>query len=420
VVAVGCSADGGWEGAAGEGEIGSVEQALGGTNPSVAGTQPASLSSISAAGRYEAASCVIQHGGIDKLLVGGGFLLNGTPVDDLLLYNPSNDSWSLLAQDIGVDRGALRAIKTGPSSCVFVGGATAPLGNAVKDVDEVSVSGTTVTVTHMTDLTKARAYHAVSLCGNQIMAFGGHDNAQVGAAKFLRSIERSDDLTPGSWTDSATALGTGRHSFGFSRDDTRDRYVLTSGATSSNFASDIEVVTTSSCAPSVTSLTPANAITAGEGLVTFYEGTEDLVSNPNTSKFVIAGGTNGTATAKAYELTVSWASPPTIAVSDAAAPDLNQEAAFPALVKSNTSNDAHMVLGGLTDNAGNDDTFTTNAVQQYEDTFSEANGFYLASLTTGRFAAVAEKIGSVVYVVTGLSRASGVDSAPQDMDKIPP
>jgi hypothetical protein len=439
VVAVGCSADGGWEGAAGEGEIGSVEQALSGTAPVKATVADISGIDIDpntggtqAPVREFAGHCVINDDGVDKLAVFGGFNAAGAALDDILIFDPSGTpSWTRLPVAAGTKltqaRGSLKGIQlpSDDSKCLIVGGESTNLGGTTyTTVEELSVSSGTFTVTAKDPLNVARAKHELQVCGNNIIAVGGE---QAGAVFTSDSVEIYN-VAGNQWdTNSTTSgdienLGQGRYDFAMAKDDSNDRYVVGGGNNAGGvLLRTVEVFTS---ANSCTDM-DVKAFPLTERLGTARDGLVAHIKPGSSSVFAfLAGNAAGTASAAVDEVSVtSWtANSQTISTNTSPSGYTLTATAYPMLATDlGATPETYMLVGG--ESVPGTTTFATNAIQEW-DSMGSPDQFLTASLSgSGRTHGVAAYLPSAnrVITATGVSIASpGTKTFLTSADQITP
>ena len=410
VVAVGCSAEG-----YDDGQVASQSQNLGNAAPSVTTTGIAQFTpdSESTAGQQDpnvlhAATCKIWNSDHYDLVVAGGFKDNGSShaaLDKIFVYNPVANSWTWLGASSGpalhVARGDLQGIPLPDDNtkCAFVGGATsytsALKGVASKAVDILTVSGGSYTIANGTDLNTARSNFALSTCGNQLIAFGGQDNGTR-----LASVEYSNNSSASAAWTNTTGLTTARMDFAFAKKPGEDKYLIAGGDFSGGVSKQVTLITASSCATTVTNLAlsgTSQLTVARSGSVAFSITGDD---------FFVAGGANGSSVAVANVDKVSvsaWTGTPAAAV--AADTALNTATYQPTLVQSYSgTNPAFMLIGGLDaplSASGN----SVAKVMQWQKLY----GWHNATPVT-RYAGGAQELDGAVYIASGGSVASGVDT----------
>lgn len=249
VVAVGCSADGTYEGAAGEGEIGSVEQAIssGVTNSNrdlanalTSGGGPLTPDPV---GRIGASSCVVNHNGVEKMLIVGGEITGPSVVADAFLFDPTansaNGEWRQTGS-VGTARAFGRMIQNPVDStqCIYVGGRNAA-GTMLSNVDIFDVdTGTWTAQTSGKQLDAVRANFALVKCGTQkLLAIGGgHGNTRESSIEIW-------DSTNG-FADTGEDLSDARYDFGIASYTDNKRFVVAGGnaASSGQFSDRVDAI----------------------------------------------------------------------------------------------------------------------------------------------------------------------------------
>lgn len=400
--AVGCSAD-----VTDEGSIGTTSQAL-----SVNGSPSGSLSSGQE--RKFSASCTLQDSVTPfatHYIYAGGLDTAGNAQEEIF---DSTNGTSFTTLGGGVQLGTARynlvAFAPDANTCVFIGGTTSGTTRSTA-VDVVTVASGTFTVTNAQALGVARELSAVTKCGSKLMVVGGLNSSSNG----IETIEVSDAFNPTSWTryDNATLgaappqrwLNTARGNFALVKDGSNDRYVVAGGKGPANLTATVEVITTSSCVPTVTDVSAAAGIgltNAAEGNVGFLPGAAG-----STTMFVLAGGrqSGSTLATTADEITIDWS---TLGDSTANAMPPTITGAYRSM----------LALGGgkyqLISGSNAQESAGITAVQQYS-----SGSWSSVNLTVAHYGGVAQLLGSTIYVAAG-DTFSGSPSLATVIDEITP
>jgi hypothetical protein len=301
VFAVGCGADYGPEGAAGdEAEIGVSEQAL--SAPLTAGNNPVDKTD-GTGGTTDirkgwASSCVltatVNNVTADYLIEAGGIDAGGSPIKQIVVYKKGSNPFvqpNAAGSRLTVASGSGQMVKLSATTCAYVGGADiddSASATATANVDLLTLSfdvsnNPVITVTNKQSLGQARANFMMGVCtdsnnGKHLWALGGR-----AGATFRDTIEISNTALT-SWA-SSTAMQVPRAVFGADIDPT-DRGILAGGGKTTGGTRDntVDVIRLdSNCAFVDTTASTQNLSASLDGNVIAYLSTAD--------KFVSLAGT---------------------------------------------------------------------------------------------------------------------------------
>lgn len=185
--AVGCGAQGYDEGAAGEGEIGSVDQALA-VPAAVNGLETIDLDAVtggiqSPGGREWQASCLLNG----RMIVYGGYDSTGAGKDETFAYNAGTNAWAILPKiadsvangglaTANQGRGQAKFVQVSATECMLTGGLSAKSGGALRpNVYSLSFAGSAFTWSTKGTLVAGRVQHQAFKCStNDVVVIGGH------------------------------------------------------------------------------------------------------------------------------------------------------------------------------------------------------------------------------------------------------
>jgi hypothetical protein len=287
VVAVGCSGEVMDEATAGNGEIGSVAEAL-------TVNSPLSSKVTLAQSRIRAALCQIKDTDSDDVytIMAGGQLLNSSKAatNTIISSLEGDAAYVTAAATLSASHFDAVAIQhpSDPTKCLVTGGRVD--GSTVTNkVDEIKFDNGAIVVTPRADMQVARAKHQLSICNGKLIAFGGEN----GSATPLRDIEVSA-ASPYSaaWTNTANALAVARTDFALVKDGANDRYVAAGGLGASLTLLDTyELIEPTSCTPASTLIN--SPVLADQVQGNF--GVFDQTVSATETQFFFAGGSDGAA-----------------------------------------------------------------------------------------------------------------------------
>jgi hypothetical protein len=364
VVAVGCSGDMADEATAGNGEIGSVEQAISSgvlnsnrdlANALTSGGGPLTPDPV---GRAGSASCVVNHNGVEKmLLVGGETTIGSTVTAEAFLFDPTansaNGEWRQTGS-VGTARAFGKAIQNPVDStqCIFVGGHNAA-GTMLNNVDIYDVdTGTWTAQTSGKELDETRANFALVKCSTQkLLAIAG------GIGSTRRSSIELWDSTNG-FQDTGEDLSDARYDFGIGNYTDNKRWAVAGGnaASSGQFSDRVDAIKATldengECTDVVVGNLAALALDE-EDRFSLTEGRNgnlvmptNVTPSASSEEFMVILGDASSALAATYEkFTVDWTASPLQVVSVPASNPLVSTltnppalASKPLLVRMNTT-----------------------------------------------------------------------------------
>lgn len=411
VVAVGCSAE---QGAGPEAEIGSTSEAL--SVSTMADLKDAfdtdGTSNITdPVAREWAGSCVIRDGanGALKLLIVGGYDSSGNGLGDAYLYDVANDKWTK-AESLpsGQERGELQMIQVpgDDTSCLAVGGATKKdgSGTALTQVYKFTAggSGNDGTWAEAGLLNTGRVKFALTTCGTNVIAIGGEPGGGA-APNTSDEIEAWGSVTGhvSTWSSYGSKLGARIHSFGFASKDSTHK-VIAGGQKASGLENRVQLIkiTDSACdqASDIT-VTQATALsTARFGNVVLFSDQ----SAPLNDDFIVTAGSDASALltdAEPYSSVNLGASPP-VATKDTVLTSQITGTQYPIVMVQGTK--TLFMGGGAFDNTTYLGGAPIDLVQEYSGSFSST----AFGDSKARLGSVAQTIGSLVYVSTGMTAQS--------------
>lgn len=249
------------------------------------------------------ATCVVTEGGVDKMIVAGGYDQTGAATTEIFKFNPAagaGSQWALLTVSLGVARGEAEAVRMPGSTtqCMIVGGKGSIAGVALNTVELLDVSVPSVTAKAgitIGGVNRPRANFKLSQCGSganaKLIATSGWN---VTTPTYYTAVDVYS-ITGNSWSK-LTDLATARSYFALAAKDANYTNFLIAGGKNSGgtIENTVELLTVDASCTLVKMCTPKTVDNGGTSttLGTVRWETEAFFKDntPATDTFVVAAG----------------------------------------------------------------------------------------------------------------------------------